>query len=209
MTDALLDPFSTVVRLAMIPHMQGGVKVAIMGNAVRLHPNDLVHKAWRTIMSRVYQGYSRMAVLNLKLPIRRATEWYMSRETRKVFMLAATGLDCLLKTYQHDGDESSRAFVQLLATYGEAIRAALETVPEGLERSRARQDSTQDAFTEGELNSLRDAWTAREIHLVCEMVDMIEEDPSLRTARTNMIRQFVDSKHAQLLAIIHRRTESY
>jgi hypothetical protein len=202
MTDSnfLLDPFSTIIYLALLPYKPEGIKIGIQDNRITYFYDHWLDRVRRTFYDRFYCGYSRIAILHLKSPIKRAIEWYCNDRTTEAFVLARSGLESLRGTYDTAHDETSTAVKQLLSTY-------IALLDQPTRREHKNSDSIGDNFTDAELNSLRDAWTLEELDIVNEMFKLIKQAPAeLQDARVNNIEVFVGGKQPQLLKILHRRT---
>lgn len=92
-----LDPFSTVVRLALLSFMEDGVKIAIVRHSIVYSKDTLVDRAMRTFLSWTNPGYSREALYTLRHPLELARRWY---DVPFLFELAADGLHKLQRNYK-------------------------------------------------------------------------------------------------------------
>jgi hypothetical protein len=102
MADAYaLDPFSTVVRLALLPYMPRGVKIGIVNNSIVYFHPTVWHLMWRTLISFVNKGCTKHALYNLRLPFERAIQWYYTAAP-ELFHMARAGLRLLSENYQQD-----------------------------------------------------------------------------------------------------------
>ena len=208
MTDSgfLLDPFSTIIYLALLPYKPAGVKIGIEHNHITYFYDCWFDKLRRTLYDRMYCGYSRLAILHLKSPIKRAIEWYHRSNTDEAFQLARQGLEALRSTYENSHDETSNAVKQLLTSYIALMSVSADAGPGRRERHNS---GSGDNFTDAELNSLKDAWSDQELDIVNEMFRLIKQAPAdLQDARVTNIEVFVRGKQPQLLKILHRRTHS-
>ena len=213
----LLHPFSTIISLALIVFMPRGVKIGIQHNRFEYYMPNIWHTLYRSVMDKLRRGYSRTAVLHLKVPITKAIEWYGSQETAPLFALAQRGVNLLRDTYSPDTDEVSRTVTQLIDTYSETIGAALTnmTAPTPAPRLTTRpesnpssddSDSDSDGSQEDPSTSIRSCWTVEEIRVILGMFALLSEHESerLRESRVNTIITFIDGKYYDLVRVMEK-----
>lgn len=99
----LLEPLSSVTRLAMLSFEDVGTKIAIYNNSITLQAPGLTQGVMRSIY-----GNKRNELHNLYKPIIMATQYYDSiknDDIRTIFDYAVIGLEKLAKTYsEHEND---------------------------------------------------------------------------------------------------------
>ena len=159
MVDPLaLDPFSLVVRLALLPFMEDGVKIGIVDNAVVYFQPNYWDIFWRTIRSLRNPGCTKHSLHKLHTPIERAIDWYHD-DVPEVFALARRGLDRLAKTYGNDPNSGN-----VLATINAVIRMLDDpsTVAE------------IDTTSRPALERLRKMWDREELESISKDFDLLK-----------------------------------
>ncbi len=94
-----LDPFSTLVRLALLNFMNDGVKIGIGNNSIHFFEDTWLDWARRTMLSLSTSGYSRETLHKLRVPMQRALFWY-GEACPDLFELAVNGLAKLKTNYR-------------------------------------------------------------------------------------------------------------
>ena len=189
-----LDPFSTVLRLAMLQHLPENTKIGIIDNALRFYQPTLLGSLWRTFdnFTRIH-GVSHHALYQLRPPIERALDWYLSDTTAIVFKMASAGLLKLAQNYtrpeQGNVLETLRLFSTLLAS-PQPKRASIEL--KAVDRPR--------------LTRLRESWKSTEITAMCSWVTLLENDDENRRDIIASIDRFLTAKDRLTRGIINEAT---
>lgn len=192
-----LDPFSTVLRLALLRHLPENTKVGIIDNALRFYQPTLMGSLWRTYDNFTHtHGVSHHALYQLRTPIERALDWYYADKTAPVFKMASGGLLRLAGNYvrpeQGNVLETLRLFSTLLAnaaTHSQRVSLEFNT---GTDRPR--------------LVRLRESWTPAEIAAVCSWISLLESDEENRHDIIECIDRFLTAKDRTTRTIINAAT---
>jgi hypothetical protein len=93
----ILDPLTTVIKLALLYFYESGTKLTIYNNSITLHPPDILQGAIRTTYSN-----SRNTLYNIKEPIINCMTWFpYSRypDLKTIYSFAIKGLEKLKENY--------------------------------------------------------------------------------------------------------------
>lgn len=104
-----LDPFSTLVQLALLSFKDNGVKIGIVNNSIVFFENNWFDWSFRTARNFLYSGYSRECFFNFEEPIERAVEYY---DLPLLFELAYRGLDKLKGNYRDFKSGNARKAIE-------------------------------------------------------------------------------------------------
>lgn len=99
----ILDPLSTLCKLALLSFYENGSKISISTNIIEIHKNNIGQWALRR-----YTGASKDQIFLLHNPIIKAIEWYilnkkseeLTSSVKNIIYFAINGLEKLKKTYK-------------------------------------------------------------------------------------------------------------
>ncbi len=195
-SEKILDPMSTIIRLAILSYKAEGTKLSI-------HDNSLYFQAPNYFQAPLRWGYSddREDLHNLHNPIAKSLDWYDLKleYVAKIFELAKQGLESIKDCYK--GTTESNLVCHSLNYYAKMIDLQLDSVrPKTTElvvatslsnkTSNNGQDNTSvpqivlnDAYNNLETNiynhsgitKLKEFWTYNELHLINEMFKIVDE----------------------------------
>lgn len=187
-SEKILDPMSTIIRLAILSYKEEGTKLSI-------HDNSLYFQAPNYFQAPLRWGYSddREDLHNLHNPIAKSLDWYDLKleYVAKIFELAKQGLESIKDCYK--GTTESNLVCHSLNYYSKMIDLQLGTVRpttelvvatnNGQNNSPVPQIVLNDAYNNLETNiynhngitKLKEYWTYNELHLIAEMFKIIEE----------------------------------
>ena len=160
----LMDPLSTLARLAIFSEKPSGTKMSISDYTITFHDVQALQGTIRKL-----NGDQRDDLHYLYQPIMMACRWYSHQsELRPVFEMALRGLNKLEKLYQ-----DSPVIGQCLTLYEKTIYKALEDASINLallERSTLLEsnDLTVDW---GNTNTLKSIWTTNRIKVLVSLFD--------------------------------------
>lgn len=189
-SEKILDPMSTIVRLAILSYKEKGTKLSI-------HNNSLSFQAPNYFQAPLRWGYSddRADLHNLHNPIAKALDWYDLKldYVRTLFELARKGIDTIKECYK--GTSESNLVCHSLDYYSKLIDLQLNKHKTPQEPSSSLTLTPQspdtlpsptlieDAFANLESNiynhsgitKLKEFWTYNELKLLTEMFKVVEE----------------------------------
>ncbi len=176
----MVDPFSTVVRLALLPFMPEETKIGICDNSIVFFQTSYTSWLLRNVWSLTKQGCSRHDLHHLRAPIERANSWYRTKAP-EVLKSAAEGLRRLARVYRNHGN--------VRETICSMIKLLEEEEPGELE-------------LDPQIASLRNAWDDNEIGAVKQLFVLLKSQSSEYIV--GAIKQFITGKEPKLLEIIRQ-----
>lgn len=180
MSDAVLDPFSTLVRIALLSYLPEGTKIGILNNSILYTPPTLIGKLLRTGMHYIGPGCSRDMMHTLRHPIEHAVCWYP--EAKELFEKAKDGLRMLRDTYSDSGN----------------VKDALSLTIAVFDHPKTHIPETSETLIE-----LRKSWSKNEISIIVFMFRQLAEKPNHEYLIDCIVR-FVEGKQVFLRQIITR-----
>lgn len=176
-----LDPFSTIVKLALLPYMDNGVKIGICHNSVVFFQPTAIDLARRWFQSWTNIGCTRNCLFHLRTPIERAVLWY-KQLTPDLFSTASDGLGKLKTTYESGN--------------------ALDTLTFAIQQIQCPQIiQKEDIYQNPMLKKLMESWTPEEVHAITEWFRLLKLNPHQKYI-IRCIDEFIAGKEQQLHAII-------
>lgn len=182
-----LDPFSTLVNLALLSLMPDGVKIGIQNNAIVYYTPSLLDTVVRTVQSWANKGCTRESLHHLWFPVRRAMDWY---DAPLLTQAAKVGMDKLIDTYTNDR--------------GGNVVHALQRARGLLDRDPAVTDSmgqAEDLATRPRLQELCHAWSEEERKAVSQLFALARAQPTQAHYRTSVM-EILRGKAPELYRII-------
>lgn len=228
MTDAefLLDPWSTLVSIALIRFMPADAKLAVCNNRIEFYSSGPLDRIWRTLMDKIQSGYSRTAVLYFVEPLNIAMRYYATRERMVVFEEAREGLRVLRKLYGTATDDQSRMVVQLLDGYIKNLsRCLARCLSQGLSQVDTVQDDQSPLSDADETDSTNTPttivahddsphpvattmiWCREEIDIITQLFGLLRAKKATdQQPIVDSIRSLIDSKHPLISELAKVRT---
>ena len=149
----LMDPLSTLARLAIFSEKPSGTKMSISDYTITFHDVQALQGTIRKL-----NGDQRDDLHYLYQPIMMACRWYSHQsELRPVFEMALRGLNKLEKLYQ-----DSPVIGQCLTLYEKTIYKALED---------ASLLESNDSSVFPQSNTLKSIWTTNRIKVLVSLFD--------------------------------------
>lgn len=179
-TEALaIDPFSTVVRFALLPYMERGVKVGIVNNAITFFRPTVIDTVRRTVRSWMSEGCSKHSLYALRVPFGRAVRWYYGMAP-ELFEMARTGIERLRSNYSDSN-----------------ATAALDMVVDILDNPEEGDDDPETPM----LQRLRHMWGQEDIDVIVRQLRRLPRAGNpLYECET--IDRTVQGKNAEVQAVI-------
>jgi hypothetical protein len=113
-----LDPFTTLIKLAILPFKPEGTKLSIDSNYINYSENTLFQFAVRK-----YLGDSYNDLRNLNKTLHKAVAWfYDDPKLRYLFDYAIVGLEKLKKTYGNTGKaDAVQSYIDILSCFNRRV----------------------------------------------------------------------------------------
>jgi hypothetical protein len=186
----ILEPFTTLVKLALVSFQPVGVKLAISMNRILIQSPTSVQGAMRWL-----QGSKKEDLHFLLRPIYRACDLYPPEPDKPIFQLyrlAVEGLRVLKQSYERDPDAS--IICQLIELYMDILDSKMTNRVIHLESYRRIKDlndtvnlSSSTVVNLG--NIFKEVWKADEIELIIKLLVKMEVDKNCyRSAIESIIR---------------------
>jgi hypothetical protein len=192
----VLDPFSVVCRLALLPFKPEGTKLVIRNNHLEFAHPHAKELAWRWFMSHFFdhEAFSRAALCNLRRPICRALRWYHDRAPT-VFEHAENGLKRLFELYRKDGNDNAV----------EVLRSCLNIVQHFDELPQLADDE-EDAPREQMLSKLQSMWGVSEVQGFESLMLLLSTNSNdmAKQAAICSIESYLTEKEPQLGTILNQ-----
>ena len=155
----VLDPLSSLIRLALLNFKPIGTKLSFLNNTIYFQEPDLLQSA-----KRWSSGDNRNQIHNLYNPIFKIHQWYDIKQPQFVFILkkAKSGLQNLIQCYTKDS-----------STISHSINYYIETIDNILNDNIKKDDleNTTDIYS----IKLKDLWSDREIQIIHLLLQDIDE----------------------------------
>lgn len=167
--NVIVDPFSCLLKLALLSFYPKGTKISIDNNEIFINAPTFLQGALR-----YYYGYGREDLHNLLIPIQKAILWFFNKDDTYIlclFNLSIQGLQNLKKSYQTTSTihHTLDYYITLLTN---KTRSILPVEHEEL------SSSTDSIMNEKETNVhefLKQLWSKREINVVILLLQEIVE----------------------------------
>ena len=155
----VLDPLSSLIRLALLNYKPIGTKLSFYNNTINFQEPDFLQSA-----KRWSSGDNRNQIHNLYNPIFKIHQWYDIKQPQFVFVLkkAKSGLQNLIQCYTKDS-----------STISHSINYYIETIDNILNDNIKKDDleNTTDIYS----IKLKDLWSDREIQIIYLLLQDVDE----------------------------------
>jgi len=200
----LLEPLTTMVKLAILAYKPTGTKIAISNNRIEFNDPTYLQGVWRNLY-----GNKKNEVHHLLNPIIKAVKRYdiSKPEIKNIFSLAVLGLVKLKATYNN----SSSVVCQSLDLHMSIINSALQKEKKQQINGNTSNNNPTDiifnSVLEDEevlkhLSIFKNLWTDEEIKLVSNMLNQCKNDEKSINSyieSINIILTMKDEKANELL----------
>lgn len=125
----ILDPMSTIVKMAIYNYMPEGTKLRIQNNTIKYDKvpyGKMVQGAKRAL----WTGGKKDDIHNLHVPIMKAIEWYLNVSNQKIFKLSIDGLKKLNELYSNMNTPAASIVSQALVLNVNVIKYNLKNMQE-------------------------------------------------------------------------------
>ncbi len=156
----ILDPMTTIFRLALLKFKTCGTKISIDSNRIISQEPGMLQS-----ITRYYNGDQRTDLHKLNNPIKKALEWYSSSEDGNysfIFEIACKGMEKLQNQYD----------VGL-------VKVSLDHYITLIENTLESQKLNDKIIAENDENVLytefKALWSFREIQIICDLMRVVNE----------------------------------
>ena len=195
----VLDPLTTMIKLALLGFKPTGTKLAIDRNRIYFQEPTIYQGIWRWVY-----GNKRYELHHLLNPIIKAVKRYdiNNPSVKRIFQCAVVGLDKLKNSYNNDSSLVNHS----LDLYMSIINNVL--IPD-----KNRKDSIFNSVQEEEepakqISIFQNLWADDEINLVSKMIEQIEnakKDSRTYLDAVNTILCMKEERANELLSELAKR----
>ena len=198
----LLEPFSIIIKLAIISYKEDNTKIAINNNNMFIQSPTF----YQGIVIYLY-GNNREDICFLLKPIMRALELYSPDDDEKlkyIFKKAILGLSKLKESYNN----TSSTVCHSLDLYISIIDSYLEGSPikvESYNRSKDTDELNFSVSTKVNLEKIfTNIWSAKDINLLYSMFNTADDNTEVKNTYLKSINNLVKSKKPEIDRIIEK-----
>jgi len=226
----ILDPMSTVVKLAIYNYQPEDTKLRITEHKIKFDPPNSIPYV-QGAKRRYLHNAKKEDLHNLHVPIVKALEWYLSTNNQKIFRTAITGLSRLNNLYLSLYDTDSAKIVsQALVLNSNIIKYNLkqmkdageidpeiqlfdsdsESLPEDQELIKSTIDQIVDERNHDIYYQLKNMWSEDEIELIILLLDKYESKKNIHEQQgyLDAISKIIDGKDRYVTELLHKITKS-
>ena len=198
----LLEPFSIIIKLAIISYKEDNTKIAINNNNMFIQSPTF----YQGIVRYLY-GNNREDICFLLKPIMRALELYSpdyDEKLKYIFKKAILGLSKLKESYNN----TSSTVCHSLDLYISIIDSYLEGSPikvESYNRSKDTDELNFSVSTKVNLEKIfTNIWSAKDINLLYSMFNTADDNTEVKNTYLKSINNLVKSKKPEIDRIIEK-----
>jgi len=187
----IIDPFTCMVRLAILSFKPKGTKISILDNMIKYNDPHILQGTIRWS-----QGDNRDDLHNLYRPITKAIEWYQleDEKIKHIFGLSSKGIENLM--YSYTGNSTVR---HSLVYYKSIIDANLNV---NKEASVNKEENFNKIYTE-----LKNLWNKNEINIINDILSEMEhKTEEEKQSLINAIDSIINIKEKRVQIIIKKNT---
>ena len=185
----IIDPFTCMVRLAILSFKPQGTKISIINNMIKYNDPNIFQGTIRWS-----QGDNRDDLHNLYRPITKAIEWYDlgNDKIKHIFGLSSKGIDLLMSSYF-----SNSTVRHSLVYYKTIIDDNLKE-----EKEVILKDSHNKIYTE-----LKNLWNKNEINIINDILtEMENKNEDEQMSLIDAIDSIINIKEKKVQIIINNNT---
>jgi len=195
--DMLLDPITTVTRIALLQYKPEGTKISIQNHKITYMESSFYQGTWR-----MFQGDQREDLKNLYKPVIAFVKWWNDYPgIKEIAKEAIHGLNELKKTYS----ETSTIY-HTITLYKTILEYYLENKPiDNL------VDSMPD-INDPPLEDIKELWKKQEVEIVASMLHNIiyyKDNDELKKIHMDPLEKLLDGKEQMLQDILIKRVGSF
>lgn len=209
--NVILDPYTTLVRLAILSQLPPGTKIGIYQNQIVYYPPHSMQGIYR-----MFQGDKRGDLHNLYLPIKKCVEWYTSEtdneKVKYVFDLAHKGLVMLKDNYHSNNTNSDNSTYLSLGIFDGILTGRQQEIYDSITPARAELvkkelEHSTDSLIHKELKRM---WTDHDKNVVYDLLAKIssEDDMENKDKLIDVIKNFLQTKDDYVRQLVNKNTNS-
>lgn len=208
--NVILDPLTTLVRLAALSYMEEGTKIGIHKNQIFYYPPYYFQWLFRSA-----SGDKRDDLTNLYKPIKKSVQWYgqiKSPEIKYIFSMAHKGLLKLIEMYKEEGIKNQTELI--LENFDNILTGKHAKIYDSVspEEAEAIKKELEDENDNVIHKTLRGLWGEVDISIVYGLLQKMEasgtEDAISTTGCLDSMEQFLRAKDVQVEKIVNKHSQS-
>jgi len=177
---SLLDPFSVIIKLAIISQKNNGIKISTSNNILYIQEAGIFQS-----VVRYYFNLTKSDLQHLYNPIELASSFFLDKNQDKykdiinpikhLFAYALKGLEKLKKTYINEP-----LVIISINYYSSLINNYLGKT---INKNLFYKDDISYYYTDELINKLNDFWTIDKLKLVLEMTEYLDKDNTVNSVK--------------------------
>jgi hypothetical protein len=187
----IIDPFTCMVRLAILSFKPKGTKISILDNMIKYNDPNILQGTIRWS-----QGDNRDDLHNLYRPITKAIEWYQleDEKIKHIFGLSSKGIENLMFSYT--GNSTVRhSLVYYKSIIDDNLKEEKETIVN-------KEENFNKIYTE-----LKSLWNKNEINIINDILSEMEnKTDDEKQSLINAIDSIINIKERRVQMIIKKNT---
>lgn len=187
----IIDPFTCMVRLAILSFKPKGTKISILDNMIKYNDPNILQGTIRWS-----QGDNRDDLHNLYRPITKAIEWYQleDEKIKHIFGLSSKGIENLMFSYT--GNSTVRhSLVYYKSIIDDNLKEERETIIN-------KEENFNKIYTE-----LKSLWNKNEINIINDILSEMEnKTDDEKQSLINAIDSIINIKERRVQMIIKKNT---
>jgi hypothetical protein len=187
----IIDPFTCMVRLAILSFKPKGTKISILDNMIKYNDPNILQGTIRWS-----QGDNRDDLHNLYRPITKAIEWYQleDEKIKHIFGLSSKGIENLMFSYT--GNSTVRhSLVYYKSIIDDNLKEEKETIVN-------KEENFNKIYTE-----LKSLWNKNEISIINDILSEMEnKTDDEKQSLINAIDSIINIKERRVQMIIKKNT---
>lgn len=187
----IIDPFTCMVRLAILSFKPKGTKISILDNMIKYNDPNILQGTIRWS-----QGDNRDDLHNLYRPITKAIEWYQleDEKIKHIFGLSSKGIENLMFSYTGNSTVS-HSLVYYKSIIDDNLKEERETIVN-------KEENFNKIYTE-----LKSLWNKNEINIINDILSEMEnKTDEEKQSLINAIDSIINIKERRVQMIIKKNT---
>jgi len=194
---SLLDPFSVIIKLAIISQKNNGIKISTSNNILYIQEAGIFQS-----VVRYYFNLTKSDLQHLYNPIQFACQIFLNKEKRRrnpkmvdLFICAQNGITKLIDTY----NGTANATIRLCLNYYYIL---IDNYVQERYTLLFREDEITKLYTDLLLSNLNELWSSEKIKIVLDMIQFLSDD-TMANENVKSLDVFIQNmdKHTQPIII--------
>lgn len=190
----ILEPLTTIIKLAIISFKPQGTKIAIDSNKIFIQEPGFFQG-----VSRWTYGNNREELHHILKPILRSIDIYnphKSESLNKIYNFSVEGLKNLKKSYSNSNSTLCHALDLYITLLEEKLKKKIDLSVDSYENlSNIKNNLNLSQNTKVNLDKLFiEIWNDKDINLICEMLILAKNNPNEEKSYLKAVESILDTK---------------